>query len=151
MGLLAQPLFAQEDPLKALVDHKRDGKYALYPSTLRMINLGRNPDYDELVSGIDKLLIYTLDSATKADGSYREIATVYAGIGFDEYAMAYGGGMHLAVLGKEGRDNQLVGFFGQADQVVAFYLRGNIAWQKVPALLNTLREDDMIDLFNLNR
>lgn len=151
LGLvLYQPLFAQERPLKELIEHKRERKYAFYPSTLRMINLSQNPDYNEMISGIDKILIYTLDSATRADRSYLEIATAYSELGFDEYATAYGGDMTLSILGKEGGENEFVGFLGLEESVVVFYLRGTIGWQKIPALLNTMKEEDMINLFELN-
>lgn len=150
LGLGNQPLSAQEAPLKDLVEHRRDRKLAFYPSTLRMINLSQNPDYNEMVNGIDKLLIYTLDSATKADKSYRQIAQTYTRLGFEEYAMAYGADMQLAILGKEGNDNEFVGYFGQNDLVVAFYLRGNVGWQKIPTLLQSMQQDDMINLFDLN-
>lgn len=149
LGLIFyQPLFAQETPLKDLIEHKRDRKYAFYPSTLRMINLSQNPDYNEMVSGVEKLLIYTLDSATKADKSYRAIVETYTALGFDEYAAAYGGGRALAVLGKGG--SEFVGYFGESDLLMAFYLKGAVDWQKIPTLLNSMKQEEMLNLFDLN-
>lgn len=151
LGLSLQPLFAQEKPLKELIEHKRERKYAFYPSTLRMINISQNQDYNEMVSGVDKLLVYTLDSATKADKSYREIVPAYSELGFEEYAIAYGGDMAMSIMGKEGSENEFVGYFGQKDMLFAFYLRGSIGWQKIPTLFNTMKGDDMINFFELNR
>lgn len=151
LGLAFQPLFAQEKPLKNLIEDKRDRKYAFYPSTLRMINISQDPDYNELVSGIDKLLIYTLDSATKADKSYREIVPTYSDMGFEEYASAFGGEMTLSILGKEGSENEFVGYFGQNEMVIAFYMKGVVNWQKIPTLLNTLKEGDLLNLFELKQ
>jgi len=151
-GLSYQPLFAQEAIIKDLLETKRDLKFALYPSTLRMINLKQNQQYNEMVSGVEKLLIFTLDSATQADKSYMQLTEKYLSEGFEEYAMAFGGGMNMAILGKDGRgSNQLVGFLDSKDMTVAFYLRGTIAWQKIPTLINTIRGDDFIDILSLSK
>lgn len=150
-GLNNQPLFAQEQPLKDLVEKRRDQKFAFYPSTLRMVNLKQNEDYNELVSGVEKLLVYQLDSAIRADKSYRAITSTYAEHGFDEYASIIGGQMQLSVMGKEGRNqNEFVGYLGEKDMVIAFYLRGKLEWQKIPTLLRTLDQEDMLNFFDLN-
>ena len=91
LGLSYQPLFAQEFIIKKHAETKRDRKYCFYPSTLRMVNLKQNKDYNQLVNGVDKLLIYTMDSATRADKSYRLLADDYLAEGFDEYATIFGG------------------------------------------------------------
>lgn len=151
LGLSIQPLLAQEEIIKGLIEQKRDRKYAFYPSTLRMVNIGQNEDYNEMVSGVEKLLIYTLDSATQADKSYRAIADAYLNEGFEEYAMAFGGELSMAILGKEsGTSSQYAGYFAQDELAVAFYLRGNIAWQKIPTLLSTMRKDDFFNLLDTN-
>ena len=150
LGLSIQPLFAQESILKGLVESKRDGKYCFYPSTLRMINLKQNEAYNELVSGVDKFLIYTLDSATRLDKSYRLISEQYLEAGFDEYATVFGGNMNMSILGKENARNQeYVGYFDQkGEMVVAFYLKGDIPWQKIPTLIQSMNEMDMLNLFD---
>ena len=148
LGLAGQPLFAQEHPLKDLVEERRKRKFALYPSTLRMINLTQNKDYYELVDGIEKILIYQLDSAMQADKSYSRIADVYRELNFEEYVTVYGGDQTLVLLGKEDRVNQFVGYGGTSNQVVAFYIRGNFAWEKIPTLLNSFEGDDMLNFFD---
>lgn len=149
LGLSFQPLFAQEGTLKELVEAKRERKYAFYPSTLRMINLTSDKDYNELVSGVEKLLVYQLDSVTRADRSYRAIEGAYLENGFEEYAKAFGGQWNLVLLGKEGKENEFVGYFGEKDVVMAFYMRGKIAWEKIPTLINTLRGENLLNLLQL--
>ncbi|MEQ8583653.1 MAG: hypothetical protein RIC30_18680 [Marinoscillum sp.] len=149
LGLSYRPLFAQEDILKTLVEDRNEHKYAFYPSTLRMINLTKNQEYNELVKDIDKLLIYMLDSGIRADKGYRKIAEDYASAGYEEYAMAYGGDLSLAILGSEqSSTNTFVGYLMQDELAVAFYLRGAIAWQKIPTLLNTMRKEDLFNFLD---
>jgi hypothetical protein len=145
-------LKAQEAPLKAYADVHKDRKFCFYPSTLRMINIARNPDYNELVNGIEKLLVYTLDSAAKAGQSYKGMITSYKKIGFEEYVTVAGGKTTFILYGKENKsENQYVGVMKSEDGMYAFYLRGLIAWQKIPALMQSFQSGDMINIFDLNK
>jgi hypothetical protein len=145
-------LKAQETAFKAYADTHKDRKYCFYPSTLRMINIAKNPDYYELVNGIEKLLVYTLDSAAKAGQSYKSLITSYKKIGFEEYVTVAGGKTTFILYGKESKDeNQFVGVMKSEDAMYAFYLRGRIGWQKIPALMQSFQTDDMINIFDLNK
>jgi len=145
-------LKAQETPLKAYADKHNERKFCFYPSTLRMINIAKNPDYNELVNGIEKLLVYTLDSATKAGQSYKSLITSYKKIGFEEYVSIAGGKTNFILYGKENKnENQFVGVMRSGDAMYAFYLRGRIGWQKIPALMQSFQSDDMINIFDLNK
>ncbi|MEI8046797.1 MAG: DUF4252 domain-containing protein [Bacteroidota bacterium] len=145
-------LKAQEAPFKAYADAHKDRKFCFYASTLRMINIAKNPDYNELVNGIEKLLVYTLDSAAKASQSYKGLITSYKKIGFAEYVTMAGGKTNFILYGKENKDeNQFVGVMKSEDAMYAFYLRGRIGWEKIPALMQSFQADDMINIFDLNK
>jgi hypothetical protein len=145
-------LRAQEAPFKAYADTHKERKYCFYPSTLRMINLAHNPDYYELVNGIEKLLVYTLDSAAKAGQSYKSMISSYRKTGFEEYVTVAGGQTNFILYGKENKGgNQFVGVMKSEDAMYAFYLRGRVAWQKIPALMQSFKTDDMINIFDLKK
>jgi hypothetical protein len=143
---------AQETAFKEYADKHKERKFCFYPSTLRMINLAKNNDYYELVNGIEKILVYTLDSAAKASQSYKSIITAYNKTGFEEYVSMSGGTTNFIMYGKESKsENQFVGVMQSEDALYAFYLRGRIGWQKIPALMQSLQSDDMINIFELNK
>lgn len=143
---------AQETPFKTYADAHKTKKYCFYASTLRMINISHNPDYYKLVNGIEKLLVYTLDSAAIASKSYKSIITSYNKIGFDEYASIAGGTTDFFIYGKDNKaESQFVGVFKGSDAVYAFYLRGRIEWQNIPALMQSFETGDMINIFQLNK
>ncbi len=153
LGLSYQPLLAQEDILKAIVKDKlprRHSGYACYASTLRMINISHNKEYDELVSGVEKILIYKLDSASQSEKSYREINKAYLDEGFEEYAMSSGNELNMSILGKEDDEDQYVGYFVKDEFAIAFYLRGTIGWERIPRLITTMQEDDIFNIFDVN-
>lgn len=147
---LSEPLFAQEKIIKDFAEERRDRKFCLYPSTLRMINLSNNEAYNAMVKDIDKLLIYKLDSATHASKEYLKLMEYYALADFEEYITMYGGSSTIYVYGKEGKKNQITGVFAGKDGSLAFYLKGNVAWEKIPTLINTLNSNDMLNLLELN-
>jgi len=142
---------AQEQPLKDFAEDRKDRKFCFYPSTLRMVNLANNPDFDDLVSGIEKLLIYNLDSTARADKSYKEIITTYQELDFEEYASAYGGGLNFYVYGKENKkETEYIGVVKQDDLLTAFYMRGQVAMNKIPRLIQSMGEGDFINPFDFN-
>jgi len=142
---------AQEQPLKDFAEDRKDRKFCFYPSTLRMVNLANNPDFDDLVSGIEKLLIYNLDSTARADKSYKEIITTYQELDFEEDASAYGGGLNFYVYGKENKkETEYIGVVKQDDLLTAFYMRGQVAMNKIPRLIQSMGEGDFINPFDFN-
>ncbi len=148
---LSWEIKAQEQPLKDFAEDRKDRKFCFYPSTLRMVNLANNPDFDDLVSGIEKLLIYNLDSTARADKSYKEIITTYQELDFEEYASAYGGGLNFYVYGKENKkETEYIGVVKQDDLLTAFYMRGQIAMNKIPRLIQSMSEGDFINPFDFN-
>ncbi|MCF8370824.1 MAG: DUF4252 domain-containing protein [Bacteroidales bacterium] len=149
LGLM-QPLFAQQDILKTYADTACNKKYCFYPSTLRMINLAKNEDYNKMVEGIEKLLVYTLDSTALADKSYRKIMEDYLANDFEEYANMWGGKTNFSIYGKEGRVNELTGTVSTGEDLYVFYLIGNIDFAKIPAMIQSFKQDDMINIFTLN-
>lgn len=146
---LSQPLLAQESMLKDYAENHHRGSYCLYPSTLRMINLTKDDDFDEMASSFEKFLIYELDSVSAIDQSFKPMLNEYLSEGFEEYMYIIGDGNFTMIYGKEKRVNELVGVVGLEDQMFAFFLKGNVAWQKIPTMINSLSENDIFNLLDL--
>ena len=148
---LAMNVSAQEQPLKDFAEDRKESKFCFYPSTLRMVNLANNPDFNDLVSGIEKLLIYNLDSATRVEKSYKQIITTYEALDFVEYASAFGGGLNFYVYGKEHyKETEYIGILKRDEMLTAFYMRGQVAINKIPRLMQSMSEGDFINPFDFN-
>ena len=150
MGLV-QPLFAQESIFKDYAEEHNKRSYCLYPSTLRMINLQKNEAFDDMASSFEKFLIYELDSISASNRSFSGMLNSFKEEGFEEYLTIIGAGNYTTVLGEEKRVNEMVGVFGIENQMYAFFLRGNIAWQKIPTLVNTLSENDLFNVLDMRQ
>ena len=146
LGLSSLTSFSQEKIIKDFAEPRRSTKWmnpiCLYPSTLRMINIKNDPNFNVMVNDIEKVLIYNLDSATTASKNYSGWLKEYEEIGYEEY---------ISMLGKQklkiiGKDEEFVGIMSTGDNVMAFYLRGEIPFHKIPKLLETFQSDGVLDL-----
>jgi hypothetical protein len=116
-----------------------------------MLNISNNAEFDKMVSGIEKLLIYKLDSVSYADRTYEAMIEDYKKEGYDEYINMFGGGKDTQLIGNSGRDKmEYVGIVMDKDNHLAFYMRGDIGWEQIPKLVNAFQDEDFVDLGNLN-
>ena len=115
-----------------------------------MLNISQNPDLNEMVNDIEKLLIYNLDSATAATDTFKEVMKGYEDRGFEEYASMSGGDQTLIILGDDSRE-EMVGVLGQgSENLLMFFLKGTIGFHKIPTLMDNLKESDVINIFELD-
>jgi len=141
----------QENLFKDFAENHKQRAFCLYPSTLRMLNIGDNPEINNMVNGIEKLLIYKLDSVSKADKLYRVMIDNFKSNGFEEYVSVYGGGNDMFLLSSEGKkDKEYVGVIIQADISIAFFMKGDISWEEIPKIMNSIKEGDFINILDLN-
>lgn len=145
---LFHPLLSQEQLLKDYAEDRRERKFCLYPSTLRMINISQKEEYNEMVNGVEKLLIYKLDSTARADKSYKEMLSAYQDTGYEEYISMFGGSTQMFLYGKSQEQTEFIGVFREEDIALAFYLRGKIGWNKIPDLIQTMQSGDMLNFLD---
>lgn len=146
LALIVVPTLAQESIIKDFAEHRRPTRWmnpiCLYPSTLRMVNLAQDPNFNEMVNDIEKVLIYTLDSATAATKSYKDLIKNYEAVGFEEYMTIFGT-QEMRIVGKE---EEYVGIVAAEGNAIAFYLRGDIPFGKIPTLLQSFQSSDMLPM-----
>lgn len=138
--------FGQETIIKEFAEPRRPTKWmnpiCLYPSTLRMINISQDPELYKLVNDVEKVLIYTLDSATTASKTHADFLNSYEELGYEEYITLMGK-QEMKIIGK---DDEYVGVMRAEGQSMAFYLRGEIPFGKIPKLLESFSSDDVLPL-----
>jgi hypothetical protein len=145
------PASGQEDRFKEFAENHKVRTFCFYPSTLRMLNIGGNPDFDKMVSGIEKLLVYKLDSISRADRLYNPILDTYRESGYEEYITIFGGDKEVYVLGSgKYENNEFIGIVMYEQNSIAFLLKGNIGWEELPKIFNNIKDGDFINILNLN-
>ena len=144
--LFSITLSAQESIIKKFAEPRKSKQWmnpiCLYPSTLRMINISNNPAFDELVNNVEKVLIYILDSATVTYKDCSYLIKEYQDANYEEY-LSVQGKLNIEMTGKK---DEFVGFVANEEQIVAFYMRGEVPFQKIPALIKTLQSGDILSV-----
>lgn len=137
--------FSQESIIKNFAEQGGKGwlyPICLYSSTLRMVNVSGDPEFNKLVNDVEKVLIYPLDSAALNSPNLHSWLTEYEELGYEEY-IRVSGAQSIRLVGKE---DEYVGMFGVNGKQTAFYIRGTIAFEKIPELIKTFQSNDMLDL-----
>jgi len=141
----------QEDLFKDFAEAHKERAFCFYPSTLRMLNIGGNEEFDQMVNGVEKLLVYKLDSAGRAGKKYQNMISDFKSEGFEEYLSITGGNYEASLLASPGKKGkEYVGYFNQEDALLAFYLKGDLDWDELPKLINGIKEGDFINILDLN-
>lgn len=142
---------AQEDLFKDFAESHKERAFCFYPSTLRMLNIANNPEFNEIVNDIDKLLIYKLDSISGADKLYIKMIDDFKSNGFEEYVFIEGGGNDMYLLGStQIKDKEYVGIVINDEISLAFFLKGDIGWEQIPKMISSFQKGDFIDILDLN-
>lgn len=141
----------QEDLFKDFAENHKERAFCFYPSTLRMLNISGNPEFNEMVNNIDKLLVYKLDSISGADKLYAKMIDDYKSNGFEEFVFIEGGGNDMYLLGSpQEEDKEFVGIVVNNEFSLAFFLKGDIGWEQIPKMINSFQEGDFINVLDLN-
>lgn len=144
-------LNAQEDRFKEFAEAHKDRAFCFYPSTLRMLNIGDNPEFNKIANSVEKLLVYKLDSISGADKLYTEMISDFKTLGFDEFVSVSGGGNDMHLLGSPPKmEQEFVGIVINKDLSIAFFLKGNIGWEEIPKMISSIQNGDFINVLDFN-
>ncbi|WKN40959.1 DUF4252 domain-containing protein [Tunicatimonas pelagia] len=125
-----------------LKEYQPSQKLFLYPSTLRMVNLEKNPDFYALVHDIDKLrvLLYNKNENGFSGQTIRTLSREVAEEDYQELMtfQADGQNVHLYSLGDDDTPEGVVGLVETDDTLILTDLEGFI---DLPALLKLFQGD----------
>ncbi|MEM9676375.1 MAG: DUF4252 domain-containing protein [Bacteroidota bacterium] len=135
-------------------EHQPSQKFFLYPSTLRMVNLEKNPDFYALVRNIDKLRVLMYDK-NENGFSAQTIRTLSQEVEAEEYEelmtfQTKEQRVHLYSLGEDDTPEGVVGLVETDDTIILTDLEGFV---NLPALLQLFQGDfnfeDISGLMNI--
>jgi hypothetical protein len=130
-------------------NHKMALSLYFYPSTLRMINIERNVEFDEMISGIKKARFFKLDSGAASKEDLKEFTGNLTNEGFEEIMFVKNKDMDLKVWGLEKKNPELVILLKSGDETMLLEINGMINVAKIPKLTQTFNQDGFIDLLKL--
>jgi hypothetical protein len=146
-------LTAQSATVSRIKENKKpDLALYFYPSTLRMINLSDNEDFDQLVKEIRKIRFFQWGLENNPDIDEKSLIRDLTEEDFEECMVIQTGEMDMMVYGREQRKKQpeLVAIVETKHQIQLLDIQGIVNVAKIPALINNLNSADFINVLDLN-
>lgn len=146
----------QSPSIKKLVDEeKTELNLYFYPSTLRMINLEKNEEFNELIKDIRKMTFLKLDRHSFDHTQFEKlIHTLLTEEELEEYIVIDGEKRKFYVLGRESPATT-IGLVYFEKEYYAMDIAGKVNIQKLPKLYEQLSKKDaafkngFVDVFNV--
>ncbi len=136
-----------------VTDFKENHDMALslyfYPSTLRMINMERNREYDEMIQEIKSIRFFKLDSGTVSKVDLNRFKVDLRSEGFEEVMTIKNTDIDLQVWGLEKRTPELVIVSKSENEIMLLEIIGMINITKIPKLTQTFNQKGFLDIFKL--
>ncbi len=127
--LLPQESMGQQQIIKDLRNNYKASKmYFFYPSTLRMLNFNKNPDYFQFISQVDLLVLVNIDKtdSTYSAKSVRKVRKeVEEGL-YENLLELNQAGSSISIFLKEddGVPAEMFGFFESDNNYMVAYMDG---------------------------
>jgi hypothetical protein len=151
--LLSIPYFAfsQNSAVTAFTE-KHDTALTLYfyPSTLRMINLERNQEFDEMIRHVKKARFFRMDSGSVTKEDLQILITKLSEDGFEEMMMIKNQEMDLSIWGLDQRIPETIVISKNDHEVMLLEVEGMINVAKIPKIMDSFNENAFLNVLDLN-
>ncbi len=140
---------AQSDVFKSIgKQYELGAELYFYASTLRMININRDPNFDEMIEDIKKMTFYQVN-----DFPISELKSFSKKFrdeeGFEELMTIEGKQQTLYILGKD--EDEFIALLKTDEGVVAVDIMGMIRIDKIPDLINSFKTDNFLNVFEVGK
>ena len=121
-----------------------------YPSTLRMVNITRDKEFDEMIRDIKKARFFKLDSGKFSREDISNLSKNLSQEGFEEMMFIKNKEMDVRVWGLEKRVPELVILSKSNDEFMLLEIEGMINIAKIPKITETFSQNSFLDVLHLN-
>jgi hypothetical protein len=121
-----------------------------YPSTLRMINLERNQEFDAMIRHVKKARFFRMDSAAVTPEDLRKLTTTLSEDGFEEMMTVKNKEMDLSIWGLNQRIPETVVISKNGYDVMLLEVEGMINVAKLPRIMESFNENAFLNVLDLN-
>ncbi|WP_139793730.1 hypothetical protein [Reichenbachiella faecimaris] len=112
-----------------------------YPSTLRMVNLDKNEEFNRLIQDIEKLIFYKMNGKFENIDLYNLVGQLQTEESFEEYVVIDGPTKKFYLLGRE-KPTETVGLALMNEEHYVFDIAGSLELKEIPKLYQYISEND---------
>ena len=139
----------------AVTDFKENHEIALslyfYPSTLRMVNIEQNPEFNEMIRQVKKARFFKIDSGAVSKDDLKNLVVKLTEDGFEEVMFVKNKNMDIKVWGLETKNPELVIISKSDEELMLLEINGMINIAKIPKLAETFNQNSFLDILKLNK
>lgn len=112
-----------------------------YPSTLRMVNLDNNEEFNRLIQDIEKLVFFKMNGKFENIDLYNLVNQLQSDEAFEEYVVVDGPTKKFYLLGRE-KPTETVGIALLDNEHYVFDVAGSLELKELPKLYQYISEND---------
>lgn len=130
-------------------ENETDRQYVVYPSTLRMVNLEHNEEYDELVNEFRKGQFFSLSNNKENSSLVKDLENDLILEGFEEAMMYKSGDQDVTVYICERKIPRIAAILKSDSIFNIIQVEGLINIAKIPKLMEDFDESDYINVLDV--
>jgi len=120
-----------------------------YPSTLRMINLERNQEFDEMIRHVKKARFFRMDSGSVTKEDLQSLTAKLSEYGFEEIMMVRNKKMDMRIWGLDRRTPETIVISKNGYEVMLLEVEGMINVAKLPKIMESFNENAFLNVLDL--
>ena len=140
----------QKDSVTAFREnHPIDLALTFYPSTLRMVNLAKNEEFNQLVKEVEKGRYYKVN---KKEDTQQAIHTLMQDLqeeGYEEIMSVTGNANDVAVYTLERQNPVMVVIAEREEDYAIIQVEGMINIVQIPKLINSFNDEEFLNIFSI--
>lgn len=119
------------------------------PSTLRMINLKQNPDFNEAVKNVEEGRFFMVERNAHTDSAVYRLKEDVATAGFDELMTLRNRNTDIVIYALDKEKPVILGIALTDTVYNIVEVRGMINLAKIPGILNQVNNDEFLNVMSL--
>ncbi len=140
----------QHNVVSDFIENRNTGlSLYFYPSTLRMINIDRNEEYDKMIRDVEKARFFRFDSGQFVNEDISKLIKDLQENGFEEVMSVRDKNQDIRVLALERKMPEFVVVSKNKDELMLLEINGIINVAKIPKLTQTFSQNGFLDVLNL--
>ena len=130
-------------------EHHPEKSFFLYPSTLRMVNLKKNPDFNEMISNLERGRYFSFPNDPQNNENIRLLEKELLEDGYEEVIEIKNKEINAKVLLLDKKKPILFASIINEEMINLLEIEGMINPLKIPDLMENFDDEEFLNLFEI--
>jgi len=130
-------------------EHQMEKALYIYPSTLRMVNLKQNPDYNEFIEGLEKARYFSLKNNGENEKLIEELKADLLDEGYEEAITFRDKNNNAVVYVQDKKTPHVAAVIEMPEHYNVIDMVGMVNIAKIPALLESFNDKEFLNVIDI--